>query len=100
MEEDIIILANSLFYKGCLDDTYVPRKKEWNKYNLNGFKLHENIKLTLEINPKNLLGSEIVGTDQGIKTQVYNKAKKLPVYQYSKFPFKYKRNVNWTELRE
>ena len=27
MEKDVIILANPVFYKGYLDDTYVPRKK-------------------------------------------------------------------------
>ena len=59
---------------------------------------HENIKLTLEINPNKFLDTEIIRTNQGIKTQVYNKAKKLPVHWSSKVPYKYKRNAITGEL--
>ena len=41
---------------------------------------HENIKLTLEINPKKFLDTEIISTNQVIETQVYNKGKKLSVH--------------------
>ena len=58
MEEDIVITANQIFYK-------------WD---------NENIKLTLETNPKNSLDTEIICPNQGIKTQVYKKAKNLPVH--------------------
>ena len=51
---------------------------------------HESIKLQLEINPNKFLDTEIIRTNQGIKTQVYNKAKKLPVHWSSKVPYKYK----------
>ena len=36
---------------------------------------HENIKLSLEINPNKFLNTEIIRTNQGIQMQVYNKAK-------------------------
>ena len=58
MEEDIVITANQIFYK-------------WD---------NENIKLTLETNPKNSLDTEIICPNQGIKMQVYKKAKNLPVH--------------------
>ena len=48
---------------------------------------HENIKLMLETNPK-FFDTEIICTDQGIKMQVYNKAKKLTVHLLSKVLFK------------
>ena len=44
------------------------------------------------------LVTEILCTNQGIKTQIYNKAKKLPVHWSSKTPFKYKRNAITGEL--
>ena len=59
---------------------------------------HENIKLTLETNPNKFLDTEIIRTNHGIKAQVYNKAKKLPVYLSLKVPFNYKRNAITGEL--
>ena len=99
MEENIAIPANPIFYKRYVDDTYVWRKKhETDKLFLHLKSYHENIKLTLEANPNKFLDHEIICTDQGIKTQVYNKAKKLPMHWSSKVPFKYKRNVITGEL--
>ena len=99
MEKDIIILANPIFYKRYVDDTYVRRKKhETDKLFIDLNSYHENIKLTLEINPNKFLDTEIIRTNQGIKTQVYNKAKKLPVHWSSKVPYKYKRNAITGEL--
>ena len=59
---------------------------------------HENIKLTLEINPNKFLDNEIIRTNPGTQTQVYNKAKKLPVHWSSKIPYKYQRNAITGEL--
>ena len=99
MEEDIVIPANPIFYKRYVDDTYVRIKKhETDKLLLDLNLYHENIKLTLETNPNKFLDTEIIRTDQGIKTQVYNKAKKVPVHWSSKVPFKYKRNAITGEL--
>ena len=99
MEEDIVIPANPIFYKRYVDDTYVRRKKhETDKLFIDFNSYHENIELTLEINPNKFLDTEIICTNQGIKTQVYNKAKKLPVHWSSKVPYKYKRSAITGEL--
>ena len=100
MEEDIVIPANPIFYKTYVTDTYVQRKKrETDKLFLDLNSYDENIKLTLETNPNKFLDTEINRTDQGIKTQVYNKAKELPVHWSSKVLFKYKRNAITGELQ-
>ena len=99
MEEDIVIPANPIFYKRYIDDTYVRRKKhETDKLFIDLNSYHENIKLTLEINPNKFLDTEIIWTNQGIKTQVYNKAKKLPVHWSLKVLYKCKRNAITGEL--
>ena len=99
MEENIIIPLNSIFYKQYVDDTYVQRKKyETDKLFLDLNSYHENIKLTLETNPIMFSDTEIIRTDQGIKTQVYNKAKKLPVHWSSKVLCIYRRNAVTGEL--
>ena len=41
---------------------------------------------------------EVFGPTIEIKTQVYNKAKKLPAHWSSKVPYKYKRNAITGEL--
>ena len=64
-----------------MDDTYVQRKKsESYKLFIDLNSYHENIKLTLEINPKKFLDTEIISTNHVIETQVYNKGKKLSVH--------------------
>ena len=90
---------NPILYKRYVDDIYVRRKKhETDKLFIDLNSYHQNIKLTLEINPNKFLDTEIICTNQGIKTQVYNKAKKLPVHWSSKVPYKYKRNAITGEL--
>ena len=82
-----------------MDGTYIRRKKdETDKLFLDLNSYHENIKLTLETNLYKFLDTEIIHTDRGTKTQVYNKAKKLPVHWSSKVPFLYKRNAITDEL--
>ena len=104
MEEYIVIPANPVFYKRYVVDTYIRRKKhETDTLFIDLISYRENIKLTLESNPDKFFETEIIRSDQGIKTQVYNKAKKFPVYWSLKVLFKYKINaiiVNCTELRE
>ena len=41
---------------------------------------------------------KLFATTKGIKTQIYNKAKKLPVHWSSKVPFKCKRNAITSEV--
>ena len=100
IEEEIVIPANLIFYKRHLCQR---KKHETDKIFIDLNSYHENIKLTLEIKPNRFLDTEIIRTTQGIKTQVYSKAKKLPVHWSSKVPYKYRRKqlqVNCTELRE
>ena len=52
----------------------------------------------LEINPNKFLDTEIIRTNEGIKIQVSNKAKNLPMHWSSKVPYKYKRNAITGEL--
>ena len=81
MEEDIVTPLKPLFYKRYVDDTYVRRKKNETDelYNaLNSY--HQNIKLTLELNPTKFLDTKIIRSNGKITTQVYNKMKKLPVH--------------------
>ena len=63
-------------------------------------KLRLNILLKYNLFKKwsKFLATEILCTNQGIKIQSYNKAKKLPVHWSSKTPFKYKRNAITGEL--
>ena len=65
MEEDIVIPANPVFYKRYVNDTYVRIKKhETDKLFIDLNSYHENIKLTLEINPNKFLDTEIIRNDQ------------------------------------
>ena len=65
MEEDIVIPANPVFYKRYVNDTYVRIKKhETDKLFIDLNSYHENIKLTLEINPNMFLDTEIIRNDQ------------------------------------
>ena len=87
MELDVVVPAKPIFYKRYVDDTYVRRKKndvdklfeELNSYN-------KNIKLTLEVNQKKFLDTELVRENGQITTQVFSKSTKLPVHWSSKIP--------------
>ena len=74
------------------------KKHETDKLFIDLNSYHQNIKLTLEINPNKFLDTEIIRTNQGIETQVHNKVKKLPVHWSSKVLYKYKRNTITGEL--
>ena len=84
-----------------VDDTYVQRKKndvdklfeELNSYN-------EIMKLTLDINPKKLLDTELVWENGEITTQVFSKSTELPVNWKSRIHVRYKRNVVTGELHQ
>ena len=73
--------SKPLFYKRYVDDTYAGRKKNDidGLYNtLNSY--HQNIKLTLELDPTKFLDTEIFQSNAKTTTQVYNKMKKLYVH--------------------
>ena len=99
MEEDIVTPSKPLFYKRYVDDNYVKRKKNETDELSNAFNLyHQNIKLTLEMDPTKFLDTEIIRSNGKITTQVYNKLKKLPVHWTLKIPVRYKRNAITREL--
>ena len=61
---------------------------------------HDNITLTIEENPTELLVTEIVRHNSAIITKVYSRSKKFPVHWSSKIPLRYKRNTIKGELHE
>ena len=74
MERDIVIPIASNLYKRCVDDTFAKRKK--NKpddlYNaLNNY--HPNLNLTVEVNPKRFLDTEIISNGNRFETKVFHK---------------------------
>ena len=92
--------SKPLFYKGYVDDTNIRRKKNETDefYNeLNSY--HQNIKLTLELDPTKCLDTEIIRSNRKITIQVYNKIKKLCVHATSKIPVRYKRDAIIGELK-
>ena len=54
---------------------------------------HQNIKLTLELNTKRVLDTNLEFQDGILKTSFHRKETKLPTPWNSKIPKKYKRNV-------
>ena len=54
---------------------------------------HPNIYLTIEINPKNFLDTQVITKNGKIVTVVYRKSNKLPVPWSSNVPKLYKRNA-------
>ena len=81
MEEGIVVPAKPIFYRRYVDDTYIHRKKNVNDElfrNLNNY--HTNIKLTLGVNPKKFLDTEIIRKNDTISTQVFTKLTTFPVH--------------------
>ena len=104
MEENIVIPANLIFYKRYVDDIYIRRKKhDIDKLFIDLNSYHVNIKLTLEINPNKFFDTQLIRSNHGIKTKVYNKAKNFQCIGLQKFLISKKETqlqVNCTELRE
>ena len=99
MKENIVAPSKPLFYKRYVDDTYVRRKKNETDKLYNALdSYHQNMKLSLELDPTKFLDTDIIRSNGEITTQVHNKMKKLPVHWTSKIPVRYKRNVIIGEL--
>ena len=86
-------------YERYVDDTYIRKKK--NKPNslfekLNSYR--QNIKLTVEKNPKKFLDTKIIWRECEIDTKLYSKSNKLPVHFSLKIPTRYKHNAITGEL--
>ena len=94
MEENIVTASKPLSYKHYVDATYVRRKKNETDGVYNALKsYHQNIKLTLELNPTKFLDIEIIRSNDKITTQVYNKMDKFLVHWTLKIPVRYKHNA-------
>ena len=99
IEEDVVARSKPLFSKRYVEDTYVRKKRNQTDelYNaLNSY--HQNIKLTLELDPTKFFDTEIIRSNGKITTQEYNKMKKLPVHWTSKISLRYKCNAIVGEL--
>ena len=91
-ERDIVIPIAPNLYKHYVD-IFVKRKK--NKpddlYNaLNNY--HPNINLTVEVNPKRFLDTEIISNSNRFETKVFHKDTKLATHWSSAVPKRYKQN--------
>ena len=100
MEIEIVRPLKPLFYSRYVNDIYNRRKKdEFDKvfHALNNY--HENIKLTIEINPSKFLDTQLINIEgRYIITKVYRKKSKIPIHWSSKIPKQYKRNTITTDL--
>ena len=93
MERDIVLPIALNLYKSYVDDIFAKCKK--NKpddlYNaLDNY--HPNINLTVEVNPKKFLDTEIISNSNLFETKVFHKDRKLTTHWSSAVPKRYKRN--------
>ena len=92
MEDDVVEKYQLKFYKRYVDDIINRRKKNKVMFSdLNNY--HQNIKLTLELNPKMFLDTNLEFQNGILITSVHCKETKLPNPWNSKIPKKYKRQV-------
>ena len=78
MENDIVIPSKPIFYHRFVDDIYSRRKLGDNVLfeQLNSY--HQNIKLTIEVNPSTLLDTKLTNINGTYKFKVCRKNTKLP----------------------
>ena len=93
-EDDIVEKYQPTFYKSYIDDIINRRKKNQVDLLFNDLNnYHPNINLTLELNPKRLLDTNLEFENGILITSVHRKETKLPTPWDSKIPKKYKRDV-------
>ena len=74
-ENDVFKPLKPLFYKRYVDDIFRRRKKNYTDqlyHELNNY--HPNINLTIEINPKMFLDTQVITQNGKIETTVYRKS--------------------------
>ena len=94
MENEIVIPKQPKFYKRYVDDIINRRKiNEPDElfHDLNNF--HNNINLTIEVNPTKFLDTKLSIINGKVSTSVNRKTTKLPVPWSSRIPKRYKRNA-------
>ena len=87
MERDIVISIAPNLCKRYVDDTLAKHKKNkpYDLYNaLNNY--HPNISLTVEVNPKRFLDTEIISNGHRFETEVFHKDTKLVTHRSSAVP--------------
>ena len=83
-ENDAVKPLKPLFYKRYVDDIYSRRKKNCADllyHELNNY--HPNINLTIEIDPKKFLGTQVIIKNGKIETAVYRNCQNYPVIKYT-----------------
>ena len=93
-ENDVVKPLKPLFYKRYVDDIYSRCKKNCTDqlyHELNNY--HPNINLTIEINPKKFLDTQVIIKNGKIETAVCRNSTKLLVPWSSNIPKRYKRNA-------
>ena len=99
LERDVVIPRNPPLYCRFVDDQYNRRKKNVPDElftALNSY--HRNLRFTIEENPDHFLESVVIRDKNEVKTRVYVKPNKFPVFWSSKVPKRYKRNAINGEL--
>ena len=93
MKNNVVIPFKPIFYRRFVDDIYSRRKLGDNVFfdRLNSY--HQNIKLTIEVNPSKVLNTKFTNINGTYKFNVYRKNTKLPSPWTSKTPKRYKRNT-------
>ena len=72
MENEVVRPLKPKFYRRYVDDIYNRRRKdEFDKvfYELNNY--HQNIKLTIELNPSKFLDTELICKEGNYSTKVH-----------------------------
>jgi len=94
LEQDVVVPANTIFYKRFVDDSINRRKKNQPDELFEMLSsYHQNIKFTMEIASTKFLDTQINYDTPTIETTVYRSDNKLPVHRSSRIPKRYKRNA-------
>ena len=99
MENYVVIPSKHMFYCRFVDDIYSRQKLGNNALfdQLNNY--HQNIKLTIEVNPSKFSDTKFNNTDAAYKFNVYPKNTTLPSPWTTKVPKRCKRNTIICDLR-
>ena len=73
-ENNVVKSLQPVFYKRYLDDIYSRRKKNWTDQLYHEFNnYHPNIHLTIKINPKKFLDTQVITKRGKLETAIYRK---------------------------
>ena len=93
LENDVVIPSKPIFYSRLVDDIYSRRKLGDNVLFDQSNSYHPNIKLTIEVNPSNVLDTKLTNINGTYKFNVYRKNTKLTSPWTSKTTKRYKRST-------